>query len=389
MYSTISSKSGQLSIFPVNNNKSIHQDKMTVSIETQQTFGSEAYDVPQPGATVQLEEITKHQKFSTSTDTTTASIRISSREQNDSVLPVEISFSASGGLFMYQMGIVAYIQDHFDVSECFFSGCSGGSWAAVLLASGIPAREAWKIMRKAQEENLPNGYWFSGIGKYWKIIHQGGIELFAKYPDICQRIENRLSIAVTKFPSLKPERHTSWSNGEDIIRSVLSSALIPFAMSGGLYMKNRGEWYVDGGVTNFKGVDSDDYSTWNDLYFHTAKLTINAVKRTADLVSDYFMPSWTKPIAKMLHEVLPVLESTHNAIAPVKKEEEPNQEKRRLVITPWKWRVPCLLEFHVSVNPDESEKKFNIGYEDAKRNHEEIASFLPPKSVFNSVNVLI
>ncbi|GMF10842.1 unnamed protein product [Phytophthora lilii] len=58
--------------------------------------------------------------------------------------PVEIAFSASAGVFVYQMGVAAYIQDNFDLSNCHFSGCSGRSWAATLLAWETSVREAWR-----------------------------------------------------------------------------------------------------------------------------------------------------------------------------------------------------------------------------------------------------
>ena len=48
-----------------------------------------------------------------------------------------VAFSVSAGCFFYQMGIAYFIQKHFDISEVKFSGASGGSWPAVLLAAEI------------------------------------------------------------------------------------------------------------------------------------------------------------------------------------------------------------------------------------------------------------
>lgn len=56
------------------------------------------------------------------------------------------SFSVSGGAYCYQMGIAKHIQTHFDLSDVLFSGASGGTWPALLLAAGVDIQYAFDIM---------------------------------------------------------------------------------------------------------------------------------------------------------------------------------------------------------------------------------------------------
>ncbi|KAJ8578274.1 hypothetical protein ON010_g935 [Phytophthora cinnamomi] len=141
---------------------------------------------------------------------------------------VEIAFSASAGVFVYQMGVAAFIQDMFDLSNCCFSGCSGGSWAAALLASETPVREAWRVIKETQAKIITAPRWYSGYGRYATIVEQTLHELWREDKDIHKRVEQRrLTIAVTKFPSMKAEKLTSWESLDDLTRSIMASSLVP------------------------------------------------------------------------------------------------------------------------------------------------------------------
>ena len=58
----------------------------------------------------------------------------------------QIAFSVSAGAYIYQMGIGCYLQRHYDLSNCYFSGASGGAWVALLLAAGKDIKVAFDIM---------------------------------------------------------------------------------------------------------------------------------------------------------------------------------------------------------------------------------------------------
>ncbi|KAG7380705.1 hypothetical protein PHYBOEH_011336 [Phytophthora boehmeriae] len=293
--------------------------------------------------------------------------------------PVEIAFSASAGVFVYQMGVAAYLQDHFDLSSCHFSGCSGGSWAAALLASETPVRKAWSIIKETQAEVIKAPKWYSGYGRYAAIVKQTLLKLWRDDEDIHKRVEQRrLTIAVTKFPSMKAEKHTSWDSLDDLTGSIMASSLVPFALSGKPCITHRGQWYVDGAFTNFKGVNCDEYSTWADLSFHTAQTVLDYARSTSSTIAGYLLPgAWGKLIANKIFNSMPMLTSPHDTIAQCGSSS--SDQMQRLIIKPWNWRAPTMKAFHLSVDVATHERNFEMGYDDARLNRKEFEAILQRK----------
>lgn len=308
--------------------------------------------------------------------------------QDASASPVEIAFSASAGAFVYQMGIAAYIQEHFDLSNCQLSGCSGGAWSAALLASETNVHKAWDVIQQAQRKVFQNkGSWYSGYGRYATVVAETCLRLWQSDPDVHLRVQKRhLSIAVTRFPSMTAERHTSWTDLDDLMKSILASAMIPFALSGKPCISHRGKWYIDGGITNFKGVNCDKYSTWSDLYYHSLQMAVDTVKSTTTAVADRWFPSLTKPVAKLIHNLLPQINSPHDAVAPRLTNGANPQSgvaecntsgRQRLLLKPWTWRSHHVSAFHLSVDIATHQERFDMGYDDARLHHHELAALLP------------
>ena len=57
-----------------------------------------------------------------------------------------ISFSVSAGAYPYLMGVACYLQEHYDLSNVHFSGASGGTFPALLLAAEIDLRVALEVL---------------------------------------------------------------------------------------------------------------------------------------------------------------------------------------------------------------------------------------------------
>lgn len=289
--------------------------------------------------------------------------------------PVEISFSASGGAFVYQMGVAAYIQDHFDLSACHFSGCSGGSWAATLLAAETSVHKAWQTIRETQARLVKRPHWYSGYGQYSTIIAETIKALWRDDPAVFKRVTGKnLSIAVTKFPSMTPEKHTSWESLDDLTKSILASCLIPFALTGKPCISHRGAWYVDGCLTNFKGVKSDGYSTLRDLTYHGVQLALDCVRSTSSTVAQSLLPNaLAKYVVYGISKAVPSL--------PAPREEAIAQpsDAPRIIIKPWTWRLQRLSAYHLSVDVSVHQRRFDEGYGDALAHHAELAARLPRK----------
>nr|CCA25507.1 AlNc14C303G10400 [Albugo laibachii Nc14] len=304
--------------------------------------------------------------------------------------PIEIAFTASAGCFVYQMGIAAYLQEHFLLSDCHFSGCSGGAWTATLLASGTDVREAWRVMREATVKCFKKARWYSGYGKIANAIVESVFNLWEDDgPAVLQRIQERnLSIVATEFPSMKAEQFTQWDSVEDLANSIIASALVPFALTGRPFLSLHGKWYIDGAFSNFKGVKCEKYNTWADLWFHSSQLVCDVVHNNAEKLSTY-CGGWTKCINSVLDQFLPrQINSPHPAIAPHIElsrrsskclDLDIEQHPRQLIVRPWQWRRQTITSFHLSANIDAHNTRFEQGYDDAKLHHHELAHLLQAK----------
>lgn len=305
--------------------------------------------------------------------------------------PIEIAFTASAGCFVYQMGIAAYLQEHFVLSDCHFSGCSGGAWTATLLASETDVREAWRVMREATVKCFKKARWYSGYGKIANAIVESVYNLWEDDgPAVIRRIHDKnLSIVATEFPSMKAEQFTKWDSVEDLANSIIASALVPFALTGRPFLSLHGKWYIDGAFSNFKGVKCEKYNTWADLLFHSSQLVCDVVHSNAEKLSSY-CGGWTKCINSILDEYLPrQIRSPHPAIAPhmeLSSRRSSNcldldtvQHPRQLIVRPWQWRRQTITSFHLSANIDAHNTRFEQGYDDAKLHHHELALLLPAK----------
>jgi len=169
-----------------------------------------------------------------------------------------LAFSVSGGCYPYQMGIAYYIQKNFDLSNIKFSGASGGSWPACLLASGIDLKVALQYMFDFAAPICQNKT-FGAYGIYDRGMRATFRELY-KNMDVPSIVNGRLAIPVTRValsgvvPYLKEELVTEFIDNDDIISAIIASSLIPFLITGAPVSIYRNWICVDAGLTNAAGV---------------------------------------------------------------------------------------------------------------------------------------
>jgi hypothetical protein len=175
-----------------------------------------------------------------------------------------IAFSISGGCYFYQLGIAYYLQSSFDLTNLSlqFSGSSGGTWPALLLASNYNIKKAFEILIKYAPECTLNRPIF---GAY--MVYDQGIKIvFQKlwnHIDLVSQINGKLALSVTRLiweknnryiPYFKDEIITKFYSNQDILECIIASALIPYALNGKPYVIYRGWICADGGITNVTGV---------------------------------------------------------------------------------------------------------------------------------------
>ena len=170
-----------------------------------------------------------------------------------------IAFSVSGGCYPYQMGIAYYIQKNFDLENIKFSGASGGSWPATLLAARMDVKVAVQHIIDIAAP-LCAGKTFGAYFIYEKGMRAVYNELF-KGIHVPSEVNSRLAISVTRvalnrafLPYLKDELITDFIDNDDVISAVVASALIPFLITGSPVAIYRNWICVDAGLTNVAGI---------------------------------------------------------------------------------------------------------------------------------------
>jgi hypothetical protein len=199
-----------------------------------------------------------------------------------------IAFSISAGCYFYQLGIAYYLQQHFNLDSIKFSGASGGSWAAVLLAAGEDIKKAFEyVITYAPEcsRNRPI------LGAYM-VYDQGIAIVFRKLwenVNLPALVNGKLALSVTRLawdtvPYLKDEIVTDFYSNQDILECVIASALIPFALNGKPYVVYRNWICADGGITNVTGVRHFAEELVHDIELIEEELVEQAHQLTDDFV---------------------------------------------------------------------------------------------------------
>lgn len=179
-----------------------------------------------------------------------------------------VAFSVAGGCYPYQMGVAYFIQQHFDVSDVQFSGASGGSWPAFLLASGVDIRHVIEVLLRYGVE-CARGRRLGAYGVYSNGMRDVYNRCFG-HLNAPQLVRGRLAISVSRVvfgavPHLRDEVITEFYSNEDIINCIIASSLIPYAVTGEPFMRFRDWICVDAGLTNVAGVKRFAEAVVHDL----------------------------------------------------------------------------------------------------------------------------
>ena len=158
-----------------------------------------------------------------------------------------IVFCGGGGKYNYSLGILSVLQKKFDLSNYYFSGASSGSFLALLATMGHSADdffENWNI-RLLSDINTyrigPLFVWNSKIREYTK-------DFLPK--ETYQKVNDRLFIQITCFPSFSGKLVSNWENDDDLIDTLVATSFIPILDYGCITANYCGNRYIDGGISN-------------------------------------------------------------------------------------------------------------------------------------------
>lgn len=154
-----------------------------------------------------------------------------------------ISISPGGLKGFYELGILSYIKDTYNMENYIFSGASAGSWNALFMCH--------KDDTKSFVFNLLNDYKLSQI----KNINE--LEYFMKYKLLTKYNSDdfdlgRLFIGVTTLKQLKPVTNifSDFNSLEDAINCCIASSHIPL-ITGGFTNRYHNMYTFDGGFSNY------------------------------------------------------------------------------------------------------------------------------------------
>jgi len=188
-----------------------------------------------------------------------------------------ISISPGGLKGFYELGVLSYIKDNYDMDKYIFSGASAGSWNALFMC--------FKKDTKHFVYTLLD-YKLSQINNIKEV------ELFLKYKLLSNYNNDdfdlrRLFIGVTTIKKLKPVTNifSDFNSLEDAINCCIASSHIPL-VTGGLTNRYHDMYTFDGGFSNYPYLNFTENvlhitpSMWKKL--NNNKISVNNNKPFLD-----------------------------------------------------------------------------------------------------------
>ena len=154
-----------------------------------------------------------------------------------------ISISPGGLKGFYELGILSYIKDNYNMENYIFSGASAGAWNALFMC--------FKNDTKVFVFNLLSDY------KLLQVKNINELEYYLKYKLLTKYNSNdfdlrRLFIGVTTLKNFKPVTNifSDFNNLEDAINCCIASSHIPF-ITGGITNRYHDKYAFDGGFSTY------------------------------------------------------------------------------------------------------------------------------------------
>jgi len=159
-------------------------------------------------------------------------------------MTTSICFSSSGWAVTYYLGIAAYIQDYYNIDNTVFLSCSGGILPSLLLCLNINIRDTFHKLKPIAE--LCNcGYLTPS--QYSVQIIDLLLDIFPN--NLCELIENRIKLSVTRIPSFTNEIIDQFNDIDELKNAIICSCYSPLFFPN-LLPKYRDSYYIDGGFSN-------------------------------------------------------------------------------------------------------------------------------------------
>ena len=165
-------------------------------------------------------------------------------EDNDFIKNKKLISISPGGLKgFYELGVLSYIKDNYNMENYIFSGASAGAWNALFMC--------FKNDTKQFVFSLLSDYKLSQV----KSINE--LEYYLKYKLLMQYNSSdfdlrRLFIGVTTLQNFRPVTNifSDFNNLEDAINCCIASSHIPF-ITGSITNRYHNKYVFDGGFSKY------------------------------------------------------------------------------------------------------------------------------------------
>lgn len=165
-----------------------------------------------------------------------------------------ISISPAGLKGFYEVGILSYIKDNYNLENYIFSGTSAGAWNALFMC--------FKNDTKQFVFNLLNDYKLSQVRSINELEYYLKYKLLVQYNSADFDLR-RLFLGITTSEKFKPTTRifSDFDNLEDAINCCIASSHIPF-ITGGLTSRYHNKYVVD------NSFEKDNYLNFTENILH-------------------------------------------------------------------------------------------------------------------------
>ncbi|KAK9804463.1 hypothetical protein WJX73_004309 [Symbiochloris irregularis] len=169
-------------------------------------------------------------------------------------MPV-LSGGGGGIFFFWQLGIIKYLEEHFDLTKVEARGASAGALIATLAVCNVDPRKALDLAHSLSVEAGLFDRKFKLAGVWGGLIRAW---LYGLLPsNAADLVRGRLKLVVTDVRHrLKQVAITDFENNKDLVEANLASVHVPFFLDYRPFASYRGRPYVDGSLADFVRGDN-------------------------------------------------------------------------------------------------------------------------------------
>lgn len=157
-----------------------------------------------------------------------------------------ISISPGGFLGYYSLGVADYLKDHYDLTNCLYTGASAGAWIAAMMSY----KGNHKYLMRELDIFSDN---ITDAKNFQLIIKQNALAKFRSEDfDL-----HKVFIGTTKLKGYKysKEIHHGFTSLKDMVDCCEASSHVPF-ISGNIINKYKEELHFDGAFCDYPYLES-------------------------------------------------------------------------------------------------------------------------------------